>query len=133
MAGVKHLMIKEEKLKCSFNASGIYVTCASVLEKAEAVEKDRLLRMRYLYIHGTLLQRLPSKLFSLFPMITKCDLTGNRLLVVPKELFSLTKLFLLSLMDNALSRLPSGLSRLTRLQWIRLSGNPRLPLQFHQA
>ena len=72
---------------------------------------------------------------SLAPLVTKVDLSYNKLTTIPPEICNLTNLETLGLSYNQLTTLPPEIGKLKNLTWLYLQDNPRFymnPEQLHQ-
>jgi small GTP-binding protein len=90
-----------------------------LLQIIEQAAKEGVTRLN---LSGKELTVLPSEIGQL-TKLTQLDLTNNRLSALPPQIYQLTNLTLLSLRGNRLSALPSDIGQLTNLTQLFLSNN----------
>ena len=91
------------------------------LKAGKVYEKERL-AVSKLDLNGTHLRILPPEIVQL-TNLTGLNLSGNQLNSLPPEVVQLTNLMWLNLCGNQLNSLPPEVVQLTNLTWLDLSGN----------
>lgn len=79
--------------------------------------------LRGLDLSDNQIERVPPAAIKMFAQLTGLRLDGNRLVCLPDELCSLSRLESLSVRGNLLGELPSAFGRLSALRTLDLSGN----------